>query len=744
VRRNDETPPDEENKEPSLHSHAQAQAKAGALHRLGGGTGAYFEDAGHFAAMRALTSFTHPALAGWEPGGGPDGRGGPAADPASPPPRFPDLKTLEAALLAARGLRFCSICLAGRKVFVSEQVAYTKAGLAAHAATGDADGPLADSSFAGHPACRFCRGARFYGESELYTHMQTAHEHCFLCRRARPAEHVYYRDYADLARHFTSAHHACVEPACLERRFVVFGTAAELGRHVATEHGDGLSKAARRAALTIEIDVPRYGGGTGGGPGGGSRGGGGGPGGRSTGLGGSAAALRAARAAGSRGDLADGAPQQQQRAPAPAPPPRPPSPPRPEDFPAALGAAAGPSSSTAGRATAAGVLAARQAGVIRSARWAAAAGGARSGGGGGAALAPDEFPALGGGSKKAGKKAAKAGGSGGGAGAGPSSSSSSSVSRPVFPGLAGVRAALPSGGGSGGGTGGEAFPALGGPPSAARAGPAVPPPPPVRRVAMATEFPSLGVANGSGRRGGAGGGSAGGAPSSSSSSAAPPPVSPSLAAANKALLARVRGRLSEVDLASFREQAARYARREGPPSAYFSALARLGLGGLAPEMASLLPDPSLRAGLMDAWAAAARSAAPGRPGWAAPEAVAAARARPAAWACDRCGGLNGPADKKCAAVGGCGGGGGGGSGGEPHPAAQQQQQQQQQQPAPQQAASGRKKKGVSLQLSGRDPAAAAALLGGRAGGSGAGGDPHGGVRPGNAWTQPQRRRDLLK
>ncbi len=39
---------------------------------------------------------------------------------------------------------------------------------------------------------------RFYGENELYQHMHSAHEQCFLCRRADPNKYVYYRDYAGL------------------------------------------------------------------------------------------------------------------------------------------------------------------------------------------------------------------------------------------------------------------------------------------------------------------------------------------------------------------------------------------------------------------------------------------------------------------------------------------------------------------------------------------------------------------
>jgi len=84
-----------------------------------------------------------------------------------------------------------------RQVFISEQLLYTKAELERHKRTGDTSGPLAESGFRGHAHCRFCR-RYFFGDNELFAHMQTGHEHCFLCRRARPDKYVYYRDYAEL------------------------------------------------------------------------------------------------------------------------------------------------------------------------------------------------------------------------------------------------------------------------------------------------------------------------------------------------------------------------------------------------------------------------------------------------------------------------------------------------------------------------------------------------------------------
>lgn len=80
---------------------------------------------------------------------------------------------------------------------MSEQLLYTRPELERHKRTGDTEGPLAESGFRGHAHCRFCR-RYFFGDNELFAHMQTGHEHCFLCRRARPDKYVYYADYAEL------------------------------------------------------------------------------------------------------------------------------------------------------------------------------------------------------------------------------------------------------------------------------------------------------------------------------------------------------------------------------------------------------------------------------------------------------------------------------------------------------------------------------------------------------------------
>ncbi|KDD76156.1 hypothetical protein H632_c334p0, partial [Helicosporidium sp. ATCC 50920] len=209
----------------------KTQASSGALQYLPSAS-AYFDDPQHFASLSQLVTFSHPAM--------PD-----------PSQIFPSLKALRGTLKSARNLHLCDLCLQGRKVFLCEQLAYTRAELDAHVSKGDSQGPLATAGFSGHPRCQFCE-RRFYGETEIFQHMTQQHESCFLCRRVDPHRHVYYADYPELERHFFEDHHACTHPACLERKFVVFPTAQDLRLHFAKEHPDGLSKGERRAARTLE------------------------------------------------------------------------------------------------------------------------------------------------------------------------------------------------------------------------------------------------------------------------------------------------------------------------------------------------------------------------------------------------------------------------------------------------------------------------------------------------------------
>ncbi|GLC59369.1 hypothetical protein PLESTB_001479000 [Pleodorina starrii] len=199
----------------------------------------YFDDEKHFQGIRALCGFTHPVL---------------ESGPAKAAPKFNNFNALKKHIESTLGQFFCDVCVKGRKVFLSEQLVYSKDALRRHQETGDESGPLAESGFKGHPPCKFCR-TRFYDSNDLYRHMEGSHEHCFLCRRAAPDKYVYFRHYK--VDHFTKDHHPCPHPTCLERKFVVFNTDYELKAHFAAEHGDEvkMSAAQRRQALTIPLQL---------------------------------------------------------------------------------------------------------------------------------------------------------------------------------------------------------------------------------------------------------------------------------------------------------------------------------------------------------------------------------------------------------------------------------------------------------------------------------------------------------
>lgn len=238
----------------------------------------YFDDdepAREVAALCSLACVTCARAAAAAAGAG---AGAPAAVPPPGPP-FASLDKLQAHLRSAHKQVLCSVCLVGRRVFVSQQALYSRASLERHLRSGqpDAANALGAAGFAGHPRCGFCC-SHFYGDGELYSHMQREHYSCFLCVRAAPdsPRPVYYRDYGELEAHFRGGHALCEHPGCLQKRFVAFPGQGELRRHAALEHGGQLSRAARADALRLETGFVVGGGGGGGGSGGGGGGGGGG------------------------------------------------------------------------------------------------------------------------------------------------------------------------------------------------------------------------------------------------------------------------------------------------------------------------------------------------------------------------------------------------------------------------------------------------------------------------------------
>uniref|UniRef100_A0A2P2KRU4 RING-type E3 ubiquitin transferase n=3 Tax=Rhizophora mucronata TaxID=61149 RepID=A0A2P2KRU4_RHIMU len=167
--------------------------------------------------------------------------------------RFRNIEQLKGHLFHRHRLLMCSLCLEGRKVFICEQKLYTRSQLNQHISTGDSevDGDETErGGFTGHPICEFCR-TPFYGDNELYSHMNTDHYTCHICQRQHPGQYEYYKNYDDLEIHFQREHFLCEDEACLAKKFVVFPTEAEMKRHNTLEHGGRMSRSKRSAALQI-------------------------------------------------------------------------------------------------------------------------------------------------------------------------------------------------------------------------------------------------------------------------------------------------------------------------------------------------------------------------------------------------------------------------------------------------------------------------------------------------------------
>lgn len=93
--------------------------------------------------------------------------------------------------------------------------------------------------------CEFCR-ITFYDNDQLFAHCRDKHEQCFICIRNGTGRYQYYVDYPHLETHFQANHHLCLNPKCLEERFVVFDTEIDLQAHQVSQHNESVGKVSRR------------------------------------------------------------------------------------------------------------------------------------------------------------------------------------------------------------------------------------------------------------------------------------------------------------------------------------------------------------------------------------------------------------------------------------------------------------------------------------------------------------------
>jgi hypothetical protein len=91
------------------------------------------------------------------------------------------------------GVEFCELCLTHQSFFIQEQEVFTKGALKGHNVGKSRGGPAgqkhANTGKDFHPMCQFCR-KRFYGDKELYEHLERDHFKCHICK----VENEYFRN----------------------------------------------------------------------------------------------------------------------------------------------------------------------------------------------------------------------------------------------------------------------------------------------------------------------------------------------------------------------------------------------------------------------------------------------------------------------------------------------------------------------------------------------------------------------
>ncbi|KAK8639621.1 hypothetical protein V6N13_137994 [Hibiscus sabdariffa] len=174
---------------------------------------------------------------------------------------FRNIEHLKGHLFHMHRLAMCSLCLEGRRVFISEQKLYSRAQLNRHTNTGDSEVDGTESErggFMGHPKCVFCK-IPFYGDSCIQDNINitrnttTSRQDDFYVSFVLVLTFkVKWNSENCLPQiHFRQDHYLCEDEACLAKKFTVFRSVAELKRHNAIEQGGRMSRAQRNAALQL-------------------------------------------------------------------------------------------------------------------------------------------------------------------------------------------------------------------------------------------------------------------------------------------------------------------------------------------------------------------------------------------------------------------------------------------------------------------------------------------------------------
>lgn len=151
-------------------------------------------------------------------------------------------------MIADHKLQMCLLCIEHKHAFPSEQRIYSQAEYENHLRRGDKDGSE------GHPSCEFCK-QRYYDKTALFVHLERDHFKCHICEKLG-IQFRYYSDYANLEDHFRTDHVICEEPACIQKRFVVFANELEYTSHLINYHPHLVQQQSRK---TISLQFGLHG-----------------------------------------------------------------------------------------------------------------------------------------------------------------------------------------------------------------------------------------------------------------------------------------------------------------------------------------------------------------------------------------------------------------------------------------------------------------------------------------------------
>ncbi|PVD39378.1 hypothetical protein C0Q70_02008 [Pomacea canaliculata] len=164
-------------------------------------------------------------------------------------PLFDTFHQLETHMKRSHSVFACDLCVSHLKIFPFERKFYSRKDLATHRRSGDAD----NTSYRGHPLCRFCDD-RYMDSDELLRHLRKDHFYCQFCDALNSNE--YYNDYEDLKAHFRAKHFLCEEGVCAspDARFThAFNSEIDLKAHKTSDHMGKRSKAEAKELRTIDL-----------------------------------------------------------------------------------------------------------------------------------------------------------------------------------------------------------------------------------------------------------------------------------------------------------------------------------------------------------------------------------------------------------------------------------------------------------------------------------------------------------